>query len=59
MASVPAILLAVVQFYSFVTSENIPEYIRSPAARDPWHSHWRPAAILNNAERFPNLVVRT
>lgn len=59
IASVPAILLAVVQFHSLTTSQNFPEYMRSPAARDSWHSQWTPVAILNNAERFPNLVVRT
>lgn len=59
IASAPAILLAVAQFYSSATSENFLEYIRSPAAWEPWHSQWRPVAILNNAERFPNFVVRT
>lgn len=59
IASTPAILFAVTQFYSSATSENFPEYIRSPAAWEPWHSQWRPVAILNNAERFPNFVVRT
>lgn len=59
IASVPAILLAVVQFYSFATSQNVPEYIRGPASRGPWHSPWRPVAIPNNTERFPDLVVST
>lgn len=33
--SVPAFLLAVFQVSSFVTSQNFPEYIRSPTTRDP------------------------